>query len=91
MGEGVVKGGGDLSASGKTDFDILSGFEKSKDPLQGLSEKQKIDGALDLIARGKNGGVNGSQASVIVKDTESFTAKKRMSVVDQIMSETQRA
>jgi hypothetical protein len=47
-----------------------------------LSEKQKIDGALDLIARGKNGGVNGSQASVVVKDTESFTAKKRMSVVD---------
>lgn len=89
MGEGVVKGGGDLSASGKTDFDILSGFEKNKDPLQGLSEKQKIDGALDLIARGKNGGVNGS-TSVVVKDTESFTAKKRMSVVDQIMSETQR-
>jgi hypothetical protein len=47
-----------------------------------LSEKQKIDGALDLISRGKNGGVNGSQASVVVKDTESFSAKKRMSVVD---------
>ena len=76
----------------------MTSNKNNKDPLSGLDKQGKIDGALDLLVNSARNAKFGSQLSSInssksgrlPEDTVSYAAKRRVSVVNEIINEVEK-